>query len=115
MKISLVLNLKYLTFISTLNIKNKKKPLEKVKILDIGCGGGLLSEPMSRLGAEVTGIDASDKNISIAGKTGTSQIDYTSDETQYVSSFVGYFPADNPKYSAIVGETTTKSAPCAKP
>jgi len=43
-----------------------------------------------------------DKNISIAGKTGTSQIDYTSDETQYVSSFVGYFPADNPKYSAIV-------------
>jgi len=52
--------------ISTLNIKNKKKPLEKVKILDIGCGGGLLSEPMSRLGAEVTGIDASDKNISIA-------------------------------------------------
>ena len=43
-----------------------------------------------------------DKNIRIAGKTGTSQIDYTSDETQYVSSFVGYFPADNPKYSAIV-------------
>ncbi|MFL2622856.1 MAG: peptidoglycan D,D-transpeptidase FtsI family protein [Candidatus Marisimplicoccus sp.] len=43
-----------------------------------------------------------DKNIKIAGKTGTSQIGYTSDETEYVSSFVGYFPADNPKYSAIV-------------
>ncbi len=43
-----------------------------------------------------------DENIRIAGKTGTSQIDYTSDETQYVSSFVGYFPSDNPKYSAIV-------------
>ena len=43
-----------------------------------------------------------DKNIKIAGKTGTSQIGYTSDETDYVSSFVGYFPADNPKYSAIV-------------
>ena len=43
-----------------------------------------------------------DENIKIAGKTGTSQIGYTSDETQYVSSFVGYFPADNPKYSAIV-------------
>ena len=52
--------------INTLNIKNKKKPLEKVKILDIGCGGGLLSEPMSRLGAEVVGIDASEKNIKIA-------------------------------------------------
>ena len=43
-----------------------------------------------------------DKNIKIAGKTGTTQLDYTSNETQYVSSFVGYFPADNPKYSAIV-------------
>ncbi len=47
-------------------IKNKEKPLEKVKILDIGCGGGLLSEPMSRLGAEVVGIDASNKNIEVA-------------------------------------------------
>jgi len=36
------------------------------KILDIGCGGGLLSEPMSKMGANVTGIDASDKNIKIA-------------------------------------------------
>ena len=52
--------------VSTLKIRNKKKPLEKVKILDIGCGGGLLSEPMSRLGAEVVGIDASEKNINVA-------------------------------------------------
>ena len=52
--------------IKTFKLKHKKKPLEKVKILDIGCGGGLLSEPMSRLGAEVTGIDASEKNIQIA-------------------------------------------------
>ena len=46
--------------------KNTNKPLEKINILDIGCGGGLLSEPMTRLGAKVTGIDASDKNIKIA-------------------------------------------------
>ena len=52
--------------ISTLKLKNKNKPLENVKILDIGCGGGLLSEPMKRLGADVVGIDASDKNISVA-------------------------------------------------
>ena len=51
---------------STFKINNKKKPLEKLKILDIGCGGGLLSEPMSKLGAEVVGIDASDKNINVA-------------------------------------------------
>ena len=41
-------------------------PLKGVKILDIGCGGGLISEPMSRLGASVTGIDASSKNIKVA-------------------------------------------------
>ena len=37
-----------------------------MKILDIGCGGGLITEPMSRLGANITGIDASEKNIKIA-------------------------------------------------
>jgi len=52
--------------INSFKLKNKKNPLEKIKILDIGCGGGLLSEPMSRLGAEVVGIDASDKNINVA-------------------------------------------------
>ena len=52
--------------VHSLNLKNKKKPLEKVKILDIGCGGGLLTEPMYRLGADVVGIDASNKNIQVA-------------------------------------------------
>ena len=46
--------------------KSEKFPLKDIKILDIGCGGGLLSEPLSRLGATVTGIDASDRNIKIA-------------------------------------------------
>ena len=48
------------------NINKKNLPLRNLKILDIGCGGGLLSEPMSRLGANVMGIDASEKNIKIA-------------------------------------------------
>ena len=48
------------------NINKKTLPLRNLKILDIGCGGGLLSEPISRLGAKVTGIDASEKNIKIA-------------------------------------------------
>ena len=52
--------------IGNFKLKNKKKPLDKINILDIGCGGGLLSEPMTRLGANVTGIDASGKNINIA-------------------------------------------------
>ena len=52
--------------IKTFKINQKKTPLKNIKILDIGCGGGLLSEPMCRLGAEVTAIDASEKNIKIA-------------------------------------------------
>jgi len=52
--------------VKSFKLKNKSKPLSGIKILDIGCGGGLLSEPMYRLGANVTGIDASDKNIKIA-------------------------------------------------
>ena len=45
---------------------NKESFLENLNILDIGCGGGLMSEPLSRLGGLVTGIDASEKNIKIA-------------------------------------------------
>ncbi|XP_058742981.1 ubiquinone biosynthesis O-methyltransferase, mitochondrial [Vicia villosa] len=42
------------------------KPLEGLKIADVGCGGGILSEPLARMGATVTGIDAVEKNINIA-------------------------------------------------
>ena len=52
--------------IKTFKISQKKNPLKNIEILDIGCGGGLLSEPMCRLGANVTAIDASKKNISVA-------------------------------------------------
>ncbi len=41
-------------------------PLEGLSLLDIGCGGGLICEPMARLGARVTGIDAADRNIATA-------------------------------------------------
>jgi 2-polyprenyl-6-hydroxyphenyl methylase/3-demethylubiquinone-9 3-methyltransferase len=43
-----------------------RRPLEGLKLLDIGCGGGLLTEPLTRLGATVTGIDAGGKNIAVA-------------------------------------------------
>lgn len=42
------------------------KPFEGLRILDIGCGGGLLSEPMARLGADVVGADAAPRNIPVA-------------------------------------------------
>jgi|TARA_B100000579_G_C22796766_1_gene837533 2-polyprenyl-6-hydroxyphenyl methylase/3-demethylubiquinone-9 3-methyltransferase len=62
------IRIKYLkdNIIKDFNLKNSIKPLKSINILDIGCGGGLLSEPMQRLGANVTGIDASKRNIEIA-------------------------------------------------
>ena len=62
------IRIKYIkeNIIQNFKLKNNNIPLKGVNILDIGCGGGLLSEPMCRLGASVTGIDASMKNINIA-------------------------------------------------
>ena len=62
------IRIKYIkeNIINNFKLKNKFRPLSGINILDIGCGGGLLSEPMSRMGANVTGIDASNKNIQIA-------------------------------------------------
>lgn len=55
------------------------RPFAGLRILDVGCGGGLLCEPMARLGATVVGIDAAERNISIAklhaGQSGLA-IDY---------------------------------------
>ena len=75
------IRIKYIkeNIIEQFKIKNKAKPLSGINILDIGCGGGLLSEPMSRLGANITGIDASIKNIKIAklhAKKNGLKIDY---------------------------------------
>lgn len=42
------------------------RPLDGLRLLDIGCGGGLLAEPMARLGAQVTGLDAAPRSIAIA-------------------------------------------------
>ena len=62
------IRIKYIkqNIIEHFNIANSKKPLDNFSLLDVGCGGGLLSEPMCRLGAKVTGIDATRKNINIA-------------------------------------------------
>jgi len=42
------------------------RPLDGLNVIDVGCGGGLLCEPMSRLGATVTGIDAGEENVAVA-------------------------------------------------
>ena len=62
------IRIKYIkdNLIKDFNIRSLEKPLKNINLLDIGCGGGLLSEPMCRLGANVVGIDASKKNINVA-------------------------------------------------
>ena len=62
-----------------------RRPFEGLTLLDIGCGGGLLSEPMSRLGFSVTGVDASERNIGAASAHAAAQnlpIDYRADTAE---------------------------------
>ena len=69
---------------------NKESFLENLNILDIGCGGGLMSEPLSRLGGLVTGIDASEKNIKIASlhaKKNNLKIRYLSKSPEQLNEF----------------------------
>ena len=76
---------------------NEEFPLKGLKFLDIGCGGGLMSEPMSRLGADVTGIDASLKNIEIAklhAKKGDLKINYLNTSPEEM--------LENEKYDVIL-------------
>jgi len=75
------IRIKYIkdNIVKDFNIRLSNKPFKNIEILDIGCGGGLLSEPMCRLGANVTGIDASPKNIEVAkfhAKKNKLKIDY---------------------------------------
>jgi len=75
------IRIKYIkdNIVKDFNIKTSSKPFKNIKILDIGCGGGLLSEPMRRLGANVVGIDASAENIKVAkfhAKKNKLKIDY---------------------------------------
>jgi 2-polyprenyl-6-hydroxyphenyl methylase / 3-demethylubiquinone-9 3-methyltransferase len=59
--------------------RDGRRPFEGLSLLDIGCGGGLLAEPMARLGFKVLGADASEKNIKIAGlhaKSAEVDVDY---------------------------------------
>ena len=66
--------------------------LEKVKLM--------LENVVNEKGG--TGYNIKSNIYKIAGKTGTGQVDYNTDNMQYISSFVGYFPANKPKYSCIV-------------
>jgi 2-polyprenyl-6-hydroxyphenyl methylase/3-demethylubiquinone-9 3-methyltransferase len=77
----------------------KVKPLEGLRLLDIGCGGGLVCEPMARLGASVTGVDASEANIKTALTHASEQgleIDYRAGTAE------GLIDANEPPFDMVL-------------
>jgi 2-polyprenyl-6-hydroxyphenyl methylase / 3-demethylubiquinone-9 3-methyltransferase len=87
------IRIEYITEKIKLHFKLKKKEndfLHGINILDIGCGGGLISEPLARLGASVTGIDASEKNINIAklhAQKNNLKINYLNKSPEHLEDF----------------------------
>lgn len=93
--------LKYIrkTVIEHLELDEKAaKPFAGLRILDIGCGGGLLCEPMARLGATVVGADASEKNIEVAKiHAGQSEL-----EIDYRATTSEMLDADGEKFDVVL-------------
>ncbi|XP_061369849.1 ubiquinone biosynthesis O-methyltransferase, mitochondrial [Gastrolobium bilobum] len=76
------------------------KPLEGLKIVDVGCGGGILSEPLARLGATVTGVDAVEKNIKIAQLH--ADLDPTTSTIEYCCTTAEKIVEEGRKFDAVM-------------
>uniref|UniRef100_A0ACD5XW34 Uncharacterized protein n=1 Tax=Avena sativa TaxID=4498 RepID=A0ACD5XW34_AVESA len=76
------------------------KPLEGLKVIDVGCGGGILSEPLARMGATVTGIDAVDRNIKIAHIHAAS--DPTTASIEYCCTTAEDLVKENKQFDAVI-------------
>jgi len=76
-------------------------PFKGLSILDIGCGGGILSQPLARLGAKVTGVDAGQENIKAAESNTPSEL---RDNLQFICSSVEDYASQNPDshFDAVV-------------
>ncbi|XP_050091089.1 ubiquinone biosynthesis O-methyltransferase [Anopheles aquasalis] len=81
----------------------KPKVLENVNILEVGCGGGILSEKLARLHANVVGIDPSEKLISVASEHAKESRDLIPDHIQYHVETIEVHASKNPeRYDAVV-------------
>lgn len=81
---------------------NTSFPLKGIKILEVGCGGGILSEPLARLGADVTGLDAC-KDLIETAKLHAKSSPELSNNLKYIFSTIEDYSEDNPKkFDAIV-------------
>ena len=77
---------------------DEEKPFKDIKLLDIGCGGGLLSEPMAKLGANVTGLDVVEKNI----KTASTHAKNQGLKINYIHSTVEKISEKDEKFDVIL-------------
>ncbi|CAN1828782.1 Ubiquinone biosynthesis O-methyltransferase, mitochondrial [Linum perenne] len=76
------------------------KPFEGLRIVDVGCGGGILSEPLARLGATVTGVDAVDKNIKIASLH--SDLDPSTSTIEYICTTAEKLVEEGRQFDAVM-------------
>ncbi|KAG1335288.1 ubiquinone biosynthesis O-methyltransferase, mitochondrial [Cocos nucifera] len=76
------------------------RPFQGLKIIDVGCGGGILSEPLARMGATVTGIDAAEKNIKIARIHAAS--DPLTSSIEYICTTAEELVKGNKKFDAVI-------------
>ncbi|XP_068663921.1 ubiquinone biosynthesis O-methyltransferase, mitochondrial-like [Aristolochia californica] len=76
------------------------RPLEGLNIIDVGCGGGILSEPLARMGATVTGIDAVDKNIKIASLHAS--LDPLTSSIEYCCTTAEQLVEEQRKFDAVI-------------
>ena len=72
---------------------NERANLEGIKVLDVGCGGGILAEALSKLGAQVTGIDASEQTIGVAQNHSNA----VGSDVSYYQTTIEEFIADKPE------------------
>ncbi|KAL1560572.1 Hexaprenyldihydroxybenzoate methyltransferase, mitochondrial [Salvia divinorum] len=76
------------------------RPFEGLKFVDVGCGGGILSEPLARMGASVTGVDAVEKNIKIARLH--ADLDPTTSSIDYLCTAAEKLVEENRKFDAVL-------------
>lgn len=86
---------------SSKDCRKVSKPLEGYSILDVGCGGGILSEPLARLGAKVTGLDPGAKNIQAAMEHASKDLEIK-DNIQYVCDTIENLTTTENKFDAVV-------------
>ncbi|KAF2925235.1 ubiquinone biosynthesis O-methyltransferase, mitochondrial [Oryza sativa Japonica Group] len=102
----LVMNPTRVSFIRSILCKhfrrdpNSSKPLEGLKIIDVGCAAGMLSEPLARMGATVTGIDAADESIKIARVHAAS--DPLTASIEYLCTTAEDLVKENKQFDAVI-------------